>query len=101
VYDGTPWAESYDSTESAIYSLAVYDGKLYAGSFSGGIIFRYTSTGLTTLVNPLANSYAAGSTMYRCAEMGGWVATTNCTLRVQTVSETLDYDVISIFKEVQ
>ena len=101
VYDGTTWSESYDSTEERIYSLAVYGGKLYAGSGAGGIIFRYTSTGLTTLVNPLANSYAAGSTMYRCAEMGGWVATTNCTLRVQTVSETLDYDVISIFKEVQ
>jgi len=101
VYDGTTWSESYDSTEERILSLAVYDGKLYAGSGAGGIIFRYTSTGLTTLVNPLANSYAAGSTMYRCAEMGGWVATTNCTLRVQTVSETLDYDVISIFKEVQ
>jgi len=38
------WSESYDSSEAYIYSLATYNGKLYAGSASGGKVFVYDGT---------------------------------------------------------
>jgi len=38
------WSESYDSDETTIYSLAVYNGKLYAGSASGGKVFVFDGT---------------------------------------------------------
>ncbi len=34
----------YDSPANTIFSLAVYDGELYAGSSTGGIIYKYNST---------------------------------------------------------
>ena len=38
------WSESYDSSEAYIYSLATYNGKLYAGSDDGGKVFVYGDT---------------------------------------------------------
>ena len=31
---------SYDSSEAGIWSLCVFDGKLYAGSDPGGIVYE-------------------------------------------------------------
>jgi len=40
VFDGTSWTESYDSAETYIPSLAVYNGKLYAGGGTNGNIYE-------------------------------------------------------------
>ena len=85
-------------------SLCVYDGKLYAGQGSGtgdGDVLRHVSTGLATLTTPLKYDYISGATMWRVPEINGWIGSTNTTLKLRTVSETSDYDVITIFKEVQ
>ena len=37
VYDGTSWRKSYESTEDGVRSLAVYNGKLYAGTSSDNL----------------------------------------------------------------
>ena len=104
VYDGTTWTISYDGAQEVIFSLCVYDGKLYAGQGLGtgdGDVLRHVSTGLATLTTPLKYDYISGATMWRVPEINGWIGSTNTTLKLRTVSETSDYDVITIFKEVQ
>jgi hypothetical protein len=44
VYDGNTWSLSFDSQEWGIYSLAVYNGKLYAGSRPEGKVYVYDGT---------------------------------------------------------
>ena len=103
VDDGS-WTISYDGAQEVIRALCVYDGKLYAGQGSGtgdGDVLRHVSTGLATLTTPLKYDYISGATMWRVPEINGWIGSTNTTLKLRTVSETSDYDVITIFKEVQ
>jgi len=43
-----PWSVSYDSPEAIIYSMCVYNGKLYAGSGNSGIVYVFDGTTWST-----------------------------------------------------
>jgi outer membrane protein assembly factor BamB len=49
VYDGSSWSLALDTDEDQIRSLAVYDGKLFAGTYPSGKIYVFdgTSWGIT------------------------------------------------------
>ncbi len=47
--DEVDWSTSYDSAEPYIYSLAVYDGKLYAGGGGNGKVFVFDGTTWTEI----------------------------------------------------
>ena len=91
VFDGTTWSLSYDGARWNLYSLCVYDGKLYAGQgiYAGdGDVHRFVSDGLTTLEWPLRNSYGDGDWMSLCAEVDGWVGPTNLEITTRYVTGT-------------
>jgi len=98
--DAGGWDQAYDGAQEQILSLAVYDGKLYAGqgmSTGDGDVYRYTSTGTTTAYTPLQYAYDTNALMYSVHE---WIPTailtTNLTYSLRIVTDTnQNFDVIS------
>jgi hypothetical protein len=92
VYDGTTWSVSYDGAQERILALAVYDGKLYAGQGFGagdGDVYRFTSTGTTTILDPLEHSYSTNAIISLVNEVFLQSATpTNLTEVIRIVTET-------------
>lgn len=83
--DGETWSVAYDTAQSGVYSLAVFDSKIYAGTGTGGRIYSSADGSSWALAVDLPSGFFDVLTM--AAWKGGLFATTDITARTYSTTD--------------